>query len=109
MNEPEISSAAELDSVLRGRALRREAELRKVAAGHSFRWTEVLGFALALLLVLAGLVQYFDNGEGAIQVALGFALVASFLWSHMQRQLTALAELVKRLEGERGTRQRTDD
>ena len=28
---------------------------------------------------------------------------------HMQRQLTALAELVKRLEGERGTGQRTDD
>ena len=55
MNEPEISNPAELDSVLRGRALRREAEL------------------------------------------------------HMQRQLTALAELVKRLEGERGTRQRTDD
>lgn len=107
MNEQEISTPAELDTALRARALRRRADLKKVAAGRSFRWAEVVGALIALLLVIAGLAAYFERGDGMIQIVLGFAMVASFAWSHHARQLAALVELVDRLEDERGTGRKT--
>ena len=106
MKEQEISSPVELDTALRARALRRRAELKKAAAGRSFRWPEVVGAVLALLLVVAGLAQYFESGGGVIQIILGFAMAVSFVWSQHQRQLAALVELVGRLEDEcRASRQ----
>lgn len=100
MKEQEISTPAELETALRSRALRRRLELKKVAAGRSFRWPEVVGSVAALLLVIAGVAAYLESGDGMIQIILGFAMAASFVWSHHARQLAALVELVGRLEDE---------
>lgn len=98
MQDQRISTPAELAGALRARELQRRAELKKVATGRSFRGAEVVGVVCSLLLVVAGVGAYFDSGDGVLQIALGFALTASFLWNHHQRQLAALVELVARLE-----------
>ena len=101
MKEHEISTPDDLDVALSANLLRKHSQLWKVAEGRSFRWTEALGLAIAVLLVAVGIARFSEEASGTIQIAIGLALVASFIWSHMQRQLNALVELVKRLEDKR--------
>lgn len=101
MNKPEISTPEQLDAALRASALRKHAQLWKVAEGRSFPWAEALGLACAVLFLAIGMARGFSqDAGGAIQLALGVLMVATFVWSHMQRQLNALVEVVKRLERE---------
>lgn len=98
MEDQRISTPAALEGALRARELQRRAELKRLATGRSFRGAEVIGIVCSLLVAAAGVGAYFDSGDGMLQIALGFALTASFLWNHQQRQLGALVELVARLE-----------
>lgn len=98
MTEHKISTPEELDVVLGANALRKHAQLWKVAEGRSFRWADALGLACAVPLVVISIAQLSPDAGGAIQLGLGLLMMASFVGSHMQRQLNALVELVKRLE-----------
>lgn len=112
MEQREVSMAEQLDAKLALNVMRRQDRLWQTAQGRT-RWTEALGFLIALLLVASGLVligrnqgfrEFFDANEGLGYVLLGVVSLGSFLWSHTQRQLNALLELVKRLELERSQR-----
>ena len=104
MNEQEISAVERLDAKLALRAMQRHDRLWRTAQGR-VRWTEAVGFLAALVLVAIGLfLDVLNANQGLSAVILGIALLGSFLWSHTQRQLNALLELVKRLELERSQR-----
>ena len=112
MNEREISAVERLDAKLALRAMQRYDRLWQTAQGR-VRWTEAVGFLAALVLLAIGLLQLssdkgflevFTANKGLSLVVLGMASLGSFLWSHTQRQLNALLELVKRLELERSQR-----
>ena len=104
MTKHDISTPEELDTALSANALRRHDQLWKVAEGRSIRLVEALGLVSAVLLVAIGVVTGFSqNAVGAVQLALGVLLIGSFIWTHMQRQVNALAELVKKLEREQSS------
>lgn len=108
MNEQDIATPRDLDVALSANALRKHSQLWKVAEGRFFRWVDLLGLCCAALLLAIGLVgalRVADDSGGREQVGFFFAITATlmialFLWTHMQRQLQALLELVKRLEQE---------
>ena len=108
MQEHDIATSSELDVALSAKQLRKHSQLWKVAEGRAFRWVDLLGLVCAILLFATGVIGAFriaGNSGGREQIALVFSImatlmVAMFLWSHMQRQLQALLELVKRLEQE---------
>jgi hypothetical protein len=102
MNEHEISSPTDLDTALNANALRKHANLWKVAEGRSFRWSEVLAGSIAALLCVVAITRISEDLTAArIELALAFAIVAAAAWGRLQRQMNALAEIVKRLEEER--------
>jgi len=101
MKEHDISTPADLDVALSANTLRKHSQLWKVAEGRSFRWAEALGLVCAVLFVGIGVARFAEQASGAIQIALGLAMLATFVWGHLQRQVNALAEIVKRLERER--------
>jgi hypothetical protein len=108
MKEHEISTPEQLDVSLSASALRKHVQLWKVAEGRSFRWAEALGLACAVLFLAIGIARGFSqDAGGAVQLALGVLMVAGFIWSHMQRQLNALVEVVKRLEREHSSASRS--
>ena len=109
MKEHEVSTAERLDAKLTIRAMRKHDQLWRVAEGR-MTWAESIGFLLPVVLIAIGLLQVsrdegildlVKNAGGAGYVALGLVLVGTFIWSHFQRQLNALRELLRRLERER--------
>jgi|GEM_PF-3264760 phosphotransferase system glucose/maltose/N-acetylglucosamine-specific IIC component len=101
MNEHEISTPEQLDVALNAGAIRKRAQLWKIAEGRSLKWAEVIGFVCAVLFLAIGIARGFtQDASAAIQLALGVLMVAAFFWSRMQRQLNALVEVVKSLERE---------
>jgi hypothetical protein len=102
MKDYEISTPEKLDVALSANSLRKHSQLWRVAKGGSFRWTEALGALLAFLLVAVGVVRLAeDTVSGLVFVVIGLAMMGFFAWSHIQRQLKALSEIVERLEQER--------
>jgi hypothetical protein len=102
MNEHEITSPADIDTALSANALRKHSNLWKVAEGRSFRWSEILAIAIAALLSAIAITRLSEDMVSAvIELALALAIVAAAAWGRLQRQMNALAEIVRRLEQER--------
>jgi hypothetical protein len=104
MEAQEISTPRDLDTALGANALRKRAQLWKVAEGRSFRWAEALGLAAGLLLVVIGASRFSEDAGGTVLLALGLAMAVGTVLGHLQRQLSALVEVVKRLERESSRR-----
>lgn len=112
MEQREIFVADQVDAKLAINAMRRRDRLWRTAQGRT-GWAELFGFLSALLLVAIGLIElgrsqgfreFLDAKDGLFFVLLGVVLLGGSLWSHTQRQINAVLELVKRLEVERSTR-----
>ncbi len=73
MKDSEISSPAELDAALAGRAMSRREKLWKTAEGRAFRWWDVAVAVIGALLFLSGLylVLFAQEIDGAMQLVLG--------------------------------------
>jgi hypothetical protein len=102
MKDYEISTPEKLDVALGANSLRKHSQLWKAAKGRSFRWSEALGVSVAVLFLAMGIVPLTDDADaGLMFVILGVAIAGSVVFGHMQRQLSALVELLERLEHER--------
>lgn len=105
MNEDEIASPADIDTALSANALRKHAKLWKAAEGRAFSWTEALGALCAALLLISGTMNFGeDQATAMVQIAIALAILPSIMLGRVQKQVTALTELVKRLEAERPLR-----
>lgn len=102
MKKNDISTPEQLDTALRANALSEQAQLWKVAEGRSFQRAEVLGLASAIFIIVCSLMLGFSQDTGGTHlIALGVLLLTINLYVHMHGRLSALAEIVKKLERER--------
>jgi hypothetical protein len=110
-NEHDIETPEDLDTALAGNALLKHATLWKVAEGRTMRWPEIVGLVAAGLWLVSAVAGLFRENWLVVQVALAILLIDGFLVVRTQMQISALCELVRKLErsGTRYTAQPHDD
>lgn len=108
MQQREASPAETLEARFAIRAMQKHEKLWKVAEGRLGLRASV-GFLLPLLLIGLGVLQLVEDqglrvlmrgAGGFLYVLLGMVLLGVAMWTHVQLQLHALRDLVKRLEQE---------
>lgn len=111
MKEREVTLAEQIDAKLTISAMRKRVQLWRIAEGR-MRWGEGISFLAPLLLIGIGIARLAQEDglmallresetRGIAYVVIGIVMLVSCLFTHRERQLNALIEIVKRLERDR--------
>jgi hypothetical protein len=110
VKQPEaLMSRHQLDAQISLQEIREREKLWQLAQGR-FGWRGAIGYLSPILLLVAavsmisernGLGEFMRERRGEMLFILAFTLLGFTLWANAQRQLTALVEIVKRLERSR--------
>lgn len=96
--EREIETPEDLDTALAGSALLKHANLWRVAEGRTMRWSEIAGLVAAGLWLISAVAGLFRENWLVVQIAMAILLINGFLVMRTQIQISALCELVRKLE-----------
>jgi uncharacterized membrane protein YiaA len=101
MTRNEIPTLQEFDAALAGTAMWRREKLWKMAEGRSFRWSDIISAIVGGLLALTGLYGIVVEQQlvGAYQFAFGMSLLGFSMLRHQRKQIDALCEIVRDLNG----------